>query len=168
MECAIAVNQCSFQKSVRVLKYRKQIESFLRKVEQNRGRYLVVCTGHQAEPGSVLSRIVEGEMPFRFRKGDNIIFSSSIIPTEVNIKGREKMDKKLRTLGTRLQIDVHVSGHGSREDLRDLIEILKPEHIIPAHGSQEQETPMMDLAKELGYERGKTSHLSTNGKVTKV
>jgi ribonuclease J len=77
------------------------------------------------------------------------------------------MDKKLRNMGVRLQTDIHVSGHGGREDLRDLIDMLKPKHIIPAHGSLQQETPMIELAKELGYEHGKTAHLTSNGKVLK-
>lgn len=165
--CAIEVNQCPFQKTVRILKYRKQVNSFLKQVEQSRGKYLVVCTGHQAEPGSILSRIVNNETPFKFRKGDNLIFSSSIIPTEVNIRARAAMDKKLRIMGVRIQTDVHVSGHGGREDLRDLVQILKPQNIIPAHGSQEQEKPMIEMSKEFGYEQGKTVFLSTNGKVWK-
>ena len=97
----------------------------------------------------------------------NIIFSSSVIPTPVNINARDKMDKKLRKKGVRIQTDVHVSGHASREDLRDLLKILKPKHIIPAHGTLQQETPMIELSSELGYKFGETSHLSSNGKVLK-
>jgi len=51
--------------------------------------------------------------------------------------------------------------------LRELLDMLKPEHIIPAHGSLEQETPMIDLAGEFGYKFGKTSHLTSDGKVLK-
>ena len=65
----------------------------------------------------------------------------------------------------RIQTDVHVSGHGAREDMRDLINILKPKHVIPAHGSLQQETPLIELAGELGYKFGETSHLSPNGKI---
>lgn len=158
------VKQCPFYHKIKLMKYKRQINSFLKKVEDNRGRYLVVCTGHQAEPGSILDRITNGETPFKFRSGDNLIFSSSVIPTPVNINAREKMDKKLRKMGVRIQSDVHVSGHGGREDLRDLVEILKPKHIIPAHGSLQQETPMVDLATELGYKFGESAHLSSNGK----
>jgi ribonuclease J len=79
------------------------------------------------------------------------------------------MDRKLGKIGVRLQTDIHVSGHGGREDLRDLVEMLKPKHIIPAHGSLEQEKPMIDLATtELGYKAGKTAHLSRNGNVVKI
>jgi ribonuclease J len=78
------------------------------------------------------------------------------------------MDSKLRRQGVRLQTDVHVSGHGGREDLRDLLEMLKPEHLIPAHGSLKQEAPLIDLAGEMGYKFQDNSHLSSNGKVIKL
>jgi ribonuclease J len=164
---AIKVGQCPFKSKIRLIKYRKQINSFLGKVEKQRGKYLVVCTGHQAEKGSILDRIVKGETPFKFIPGDNLIFSSSVIPVQPNQMLRERIDKKLRNIGVKLQTDVHVHGHGSREDLRDLIELLKPENVIPAHGSLEQETPFIDLATEFGYKFGETSHLSSNGKVLK-
>ncbi len=165
--CAERIKQCSFRRNVRMFRYRKQINSMLKKVNENKGRYLVVCTGHQAEKGSVLDRIVNDETPFKLAEGDNVIFSSSIIPVDVNIKARAEMDKKLKKKGVRIQSDIHVSGHGSREDLRDLIEILQPEHIIPAHGEHNKTIPMVELAGELGYKAGENVHLSSNGKVLK-
>jgi ribonuclease J len=167
VNCAKSVKLCPFVKNVQLVTYKNQVQSMLKRIEKDRGKYLVVCTGHQAEPGSILDRITRGETGFKFRSGDNLIFSSSIIPAPVNIASRDKMDKKLRKLGVRLQTDVHVSGHGGREDLRDLVELLKPGHIIPAHGSLQQETPMIELAGELGYKFHERAHLSSNGKVLK-
>ena len=106
-------------------------------------------------------------MPFKFREGDHVIFASSVIPTPVNIVSRDKLDSKLRRTGVRLQTNVHVHGHGSREDMRDLIIMLKPKHVIPAHGTLQQETPLIELANEMGYKLGENSHLSSNGKVLK-
>ncbi len=166
-KAAIDVNKCPFKDNVKLIKYSKQVNSFLKRVEKNRGKYLVVCTGHQAEENSILDRIVKGETHFKFKADDNVIFSSSVIPTPVNVASREKMDSKLRRIGVKLQTDVHVSGHGSREDMRDLIRILKPEHIVPAHGALQQETPLVELSLEMGYKFGETSHLTTNGKVLK-
>ncbi len=162
---AIKVGQCPFRKDVTMMKYRKQVDSFLKKVERERGKYLLVCTGHQAEPGSILDRIVKDETPLKLREGDNIIFCSSVIPDPVNINARDRMDKRLRKKGVRIQTDVHVSGHGAREDMRDLVNLLKPKHIIPAHGTLQQEMPMIELAGEMGYKFGDTSHLSPNGKI---
>jgi ribonuclease J len=168
VNCANTIKMCPFYHKIRLVKYSRQVNSILKKVDQNRGRYLVVCTGHQAEPNSILDRISSGNTPFKFKTGDHLIFSSSVIPTPVNVMAREKLDKKLRSRGVRLQTDVHVSGHGGREDLRDLVEILKPKNIIPAHGTLQQETPMVDLTQEMGYKLGKTIHLSSNGKSIKL
>ena len=168
VDAAKKVGECSFYHQIRIMKYRKQINSFLKKVEDERGKYLIVCTGHQGEKGAILDRITKDETPFKFRSGDNIIFSSSIIPVVQNINAREKMDKKLRAKGVRIQTDIHVSGHGGREDLRDLVQMLEPEHIIPAHGSAEQEMPMVELAEEIGYKSQESVHLSSNGKVVKI
>jgi ribonuclease J len=165
--CAERIKQCSFRKSVKIFRYKKQINAMLKKISENRGRYLIVCTGHQAEKGSVLDRIVNDETPLKLQDGDNVIFSSSIIPVEVNIRARAEMDRKLKKKGVRIQSDIHVSGHGSREDLRDLIEILHPEHIIPAHGEHLKTRPMVELASELGYKSNQNVHLSSNGKVLK-
>ena len=158
---------CPFYKKIKLVRYKKQVNSWLRRIEKDRGKYLIVCTGHQAEPGSILDRISKDETPLHLVQGDNVIFSSSVIPTPINIATRDLMDKKLKSKGVRIQTDVHVSGHGGREDLRDLVELLKPKHIIPAHGTLQQETPMIELAKELGYRAGENAHLSTNGKVLK-
>jgi len=167
VQCAIKVKQCPFRDSITLIKYKNQINSMLKKIEKDRGKYLVVCTGHQAENGSILDRITNGKTPFRFRPGDNLIFSSSVIPVPINILARERLDKKLRKHGVRIQADVHVHGHGSREDLRVLLEMLKPEHIIPSHGSIELISPMIELSGEFGYKFGETSHLTSDGKVLK-
>jgi ribonuclease J len=167
VNCAISVGKCPFKRSIRLVKYRNQINSLLKNVEKNRGKYLIVCTGHQAEKGSILDRISKCKTPFKFKPGDNLIFSSGVIPVHPNMTLREKMDNRLRKMGVKLQTDVHVHGHGSREDLRDLLELVKPEHVIPAHGTLEQEMPMINLASEFGYQFGITSHLSLNGKVIK-
>ena len=165
VNAAIAIKKCPFKKNITLLKYNRQVNSFLRKVENNREKYLIVCTGHQAEENSILDRIVKGETPFKFREGDNLIFSSSIIPSPINVAARDKMDNKLKRIGVRIQIDVHVHGHGSREDMRDLIRLLKPKHVIPVHGTMQQEAHLIGLASEFGYKFGETSHLTSNGKV---
>lgn len=167
VKSAMKVNQCPFGKSIKMVQYRDQVNSFLKRMNNERGKYLLVCTGHQAEPGSILDRIAKDETPFKLKAQDNVIFSSSVIPTPININARDQMDKGMRKKGVRIQTDVHVSGHGSREDLRDLIEMLKPKHVIPAHGTLQQETPMIEITSELGYKFGENSHLSSNGKVLK-
>jgi ribonuclease J len=168
VNAAIKVNKCPFKNKIKLISYRNQVNSILKEVEKDRGKYLVVCTGHQAEPDSMLDRIVQGDTPFKFRKGDNLIFSSKVIPTPINISARERMDKRLKKIGVRIQTDVHVSGHGGREDLRDLLDILNPENIIPAHGSTHQLIPIVELAREMGYSVGKACHVMQNGQKLKL
>jgi len=89
VDAASKVNSCPFRKKIKLIKYRRQIEAFLKKLEKNRGRYFVVCTGHQAEENSILDRIIKGQTSFNFKSGDHILFSSSVIPVPVNILARE-------------------------------------------------------------------------------
>ena len=141
------------------------MKSKLKQINDARSEYVLVCTGHQGEPGSILDRIVNNELPFQFRPQDSVIFSSKIIPVPVNMANRANMEKKLRQRDVRIFDDVHVSGHGGREDLRDLVNILKPENVIPSHGGFDKTTPAMELLKELGYKYGKTAHLCQNNSI---
>lgn len=162
VSAASNINLAPFRKDVRMVTYKKQVASMMRKVNQNRDKYLIVCTGHQGEPGSVLERLSRRDLPFEFRKRDNVIFSSKTIPAKVNIENRATMDKRLRKSGARIFDEVHVSGHGGREDLRDLIELISPENIIPSHGAAFQLKPMRELGRELGYS-SKQVHLLRDG-----
>jgi len=157
-----------FLNDINISKYRRQVEKTLRKVERNRKDYMIVCTGHQGEPGSILERLSRHQLPFKLNRDDNIIFSSSVIPTEVNKEQFAKMEARLKKSKPRIFRDVHVSGHGAREDLRDIVQITNPQHIIPSHGGADKTEPMIDLAKDLGYKFGKQSHLMKDGGVLKL
>ena len=167
VDCAIQIGKCPFRNEITIMKYRGQVNGILKKIESNRDKYLVVCTGHQGEKNSILDRISKGETPFKFRQGDNLIFSSSVIPTEVNIEARKQLDLKFRKMGVDLQVDVHVHGHGSQESKKKLIKLIKPKIIIPSHGNRKQEEELICVANELGYKLGETSHLVSNGDVLK-
>ncbi len=162
------VNQFSFGKNIQIYNYTKQIKSRLNEINKNRRNYVLVCTGHQGEPGSILDRLVHNQLPFTFRSGDSVLFSSRVIPTPVNISHRANMDKKLKQKDVRIFDNIHTSGHGGREDLREMIKLLKPKHIIPSHGGFDKTTPAMELAKEMGYFYGKTAHLCQNGSIIKI
>lgn len=164
---AIDVGMCPFQKDIQLLSYKNQIDSVLKKVDQDRKKALIVCTGHQGEPGSIMDKLSRRNLPFSFKQGDNVIFSSKTIPSEINVENKEQLNKRLKKAGVRIFDNIHVSGHAGREDLRDLISIINPEHIIPAHGSSMQLAPMFELAKEMGYTT-KTCHLLDNGQRIKL
>jgi ribonuclease J len=156
-------NIAPFLNDIKIAKYRRQVEKMFSKVETNRKKYLVVCTGHQGEPGSILERISRRDFPFKISNNDNLIFSSSVIPTEVNIEQFAKMESRLKKFKPRIFRDAHVSGHGGREDLRDILNIVKPRNIIPSHGGFDKTEPMISLSKELGYKLNKDCHLVNDG-----
>ncbi len=150
---------CPFYNDISLLSYRRQVAAGLKKVNKNRTKYLVVCTGHQGEPGSVLDRMSKNEMSLSFKSQDHILFSSSVIPTPINISNRNQLEKRLKRNGVRIFGDLHVSGHASREDLRDFINMVQAEHIIPAHGDLSKLTPMAELASQMGYKLGRDVHI---------
>lgn len=168
VSAAIEVGVCPFKNQIYMGSYKKQVESILKKVSKDRGNSLVVCTGHQGEPGSVLDRLAKKKLPFEFQKNDHLIFASRTIPDPINIANKENLDRRFKKFGVRIFDNVHVSGHAGREDMRDLISIVNPEHIIPSHGSTQQLLPAMELSGELGYVPGKTCHLMQNGQSLKL
>ncbi len=157
-----------FMSKVRISKYRRQVEKTLRMVERNRQKYLVVCTGHQGEPGSILERMSRHDLPFRIGREDNLIFSSSVIPTPENIEQFGKMEARLKKSRPRIFRDAHVSGHAAREDLRDILKIVKPRHVIPSHGGFDKTEPMVELCKELSFNVKKNVHLMSDGDVLRL
>ncbi len=131
--------------------------------KDNRGKYFVLATGHQGEPASVLSRIVDNQFKFRLEEGDCVMFSSRTIPTDVNIANKSEMVDKMKNLGVRVFDDVHVSGHANKEEHRKLIRMLNPENIIPAHGGIGMIGNYFELAESEGYKANTDVHLMRNG-----
>ncbi len=115
---------------------------------------VIVCTGSQGEPTSALVRMSRGQYRhLRIGKGDTVIISATPIP------GNEKMIH--RTLNNLFRLgadiyyddlfDVHVSGHGSREDQKRMIELTRPEYFVPIHGEYRQLVLHARLAQEMGH-----------------
>lgn len=140
----------------------KAVNKALMKAEDNREKYLLVTTGHQGEPDALLPRIASGKTPFNVRPGDNVIISAPIIPNPTNAANRHIMERRLKSNGARIYSEAHVSGHAGREDHRDFIRMLKPQHIIPAHGDLSMLSAYGELAEEEGYRIGKNVHILRN------
>ena len=93
-------------------------------------KVVLLSTGSQGEPTSVLSRMARGDHPLvRIQPGDTVIFSASPVPGNEESVARA-IDNLFRR-GARVvyqMIDprIHVSGHASREELKHLLELLKP------------------------------------------
>lgn len=102
-----------------------------------RDKVLLLCTGCQGEVRGAMARIANDDHPqVSLRKGDLVVFSSKIIP------GNDKTLYRLHNQLALNEIDVvtekdrpvHVSGHPSRDELRRMYDIVKPEMVIPVHG----------------------------------
>tara|TARA_Y100000310_G_scaffold342247_1_gene444634 strand:- start:41126 stop:42454 length:1329 start_codon:yes stop_codon:yes gene_type:complete len=153
----------NFSKDVEIVKYSRQIERKLKKVDNNRKKYLLVTTGHQGEPKSVLYKIAKREFKFDLYPEDNVVFSCRTIPTPTNIANRDALENELKQTGVRIFKDIHTSGHAAREDLRDFINILKPRNIIPSHGNKNMRDSLAELAVEMGYKTDQNIFLLNNG-----
>jgi len=146
----------------------KEVKATIEAVAKNPEKYLVLSTGNQGEPNSVLSRIANKEYKFKFRKEDQVIFSSMTIPTPINKANRYVIERNLKEQGVRILKDVHVSGHAMREDHRDLLRILNPERVIPMHGETERLASFASLCEEEGFIIGDTVHIMTDGRYVNI
>jgi ribonuclease J len=162
VQAAERIQLVNFSKDVIMVRHRDQVAKILAKIQrEGREKYLIVCTGHQGEPKAVLSRMVRGDLNFTFAPGDIVVFSCQVIPVEINKQNREKLETQLRNKNIRIFRDVHVSGHGAREDHRDLIEMIRPDHIIPIHAEPAKAEMIKELALQLGF---KNTHVMKDGK----
>ncbi len=160
-KAAEALDLVNFSKQAMMFSHRDKIAKMLRRIQkEGKEKYLIVCTGHQGEPKAILSRIVRKELDFTFEPGDSVIFSCQVIPVQTNIDNREKLEKALQSQKVRIFRDVHVSGHGALEDHRDLLELVRPKHIIPIHAENSKAKMLAELAAQLGF---KNTHVMQDG-----
>lgn len=157
------VGKAPFLGKVRMITYRKQLEKTLMRVNSNKKKYLIACTGHQGEPGSILDRISRHQLPLKINESDHIIFSSKTIPTPETEMSKEQLLGRLKKTRARIFDNIHVSGHGSREDMRDMIEVTKPEHVMPSNAALDKTRLGAELAASMGY-KDKNIHLLEDGK----
>lgn len=98
---------------------------------------LIMCTGSQGEATSILGRLSQGKYnAFSVKKGDTIILSSSPIPgNEENISA---VINRLYRLGANVIINsvlsVHVSGHACQDEMKLLMNLVRPKYLVPIHG----------------------------------
>jgi len=148
---------------IEVVSYRDETEQLLRKIKDEREDWLIVCTGNQGEPRAALTRIAKGDYPLEVQEGDHVIYSCSVIPAPINQANRYKAEKMIRKKGARIYKDIHTSGHAKREDNRDMIRMLQPSTIVPAHGTTEMLASYVTLAREEDYDLNEDVFLSENG-----
>lgn len=155
-------------KEVEIASYREEVNKLFEKIREEREEWLIVCTGNQGEERSVLKKLSEDRFPFSLQQGDHVLFSSSTIPTLVNRAERYKLERSLKKRDVSLHLDLHASGHGHREDLRLLIQTLKPEIMIPGHGDIHKLADHATLAQEEGYVLNENLFICENGNVLEL
>jgi len=118
-------------------------------------RLIIIGTGAQGEERAVLGRISSGEHRFiKLQKTDTVIFSSSIIP------GNERTIQRLKDNIYRQcdhvihgdVMDVHISGHSTRQDIVDMIDQVKPDYFSPVYANHFFLKESRNLAVENGFD----------------
>ncbi len=136
---------------------------------------VVVCTGSQGEPSSALQRMSNGEhRHVKLKEQDTVILSSTPIPYTGNDGAIRTMVDELLKKGVHVfrhesrEVDgigpLHVSGHASREEYAEMIDMLKPKFFIPIYGDFTAKKYHIDLAIEQGIPRASTLNVD-NGAV---
>ncbi|GMT43576.1 MAG: hypothetical protein IEMM0003_0395 [bacterium] len=112
----------------------------------------IITTGSQGEPMSVLSRIVNDEhKTIKAKHGDTVIISSNAIP------GNERSVSAVVNMLYEKGVDVvyeenafvHVSGHGSSDELKMIMSLTKPKNLFPVHGEYRMSARWAELAKQM-------------------
>jgi ribonuclease J len=118
---------------------------------------VILATGSQGEPMGVLNRLATNGHPLlHIQDGDTVLLSSHTIP------GNEEMTygviNRLFQRGADVyygdQAQAHVSGHASQEELKLLIQMLRPRFLVPIHGELRHLVGHAKLAHELGMAKG--------------
>ncbi|MHB8604620.1 MAG: RNase J family beta-CASP ribonuclease [Thermoplasmatota archaeon] len=149
-------------KGTQKIGHSRLVASTLKRISKDRAKYLLVATGHQGEPDALLPRIARGELPYQVEKDDHVIFSANIIPNPVNQANRFILETKLNMRGARIIKGAHVSGHASRIDHHELLRMLEPHHIFPAHGGIDLQAQFVELAEREGYKLNDSVHILRN------
>ncbi|AIQ47803.1 ribonuclease J [Paenibacillus sp. FSL R7-0273] len=127
--------------------------------EMNRmaaNRVVVLCTGSQGEPMSALTRMARSShRKVDILPGDTVIIAATPVPGNEKYVGRT-IDELFR-LGANViysgsNSGVHVSGHGSQEELKLMLNLMKPKYFIPIHGEFRMQRRHALLAESVGVE----------------
>jgi len=128
-------------------------------------KLVILSTGSQGEPRSALNRMAKGEhRQVQVHEGDTIIISGGTIPGNEEDVGR--MLNNLFARGANViygpLATVHVSGHGSREDMRIMLEKVQPRFLIPVHGEMRHQHLHARMAQDNGM-AGEDVFILSNG-----
>lgn len=114
---------------------------------------VLMCTGSQGEPSSILGRLSTGtNRQFDLVSGDTVVLSSHPIPG--NEESVHRTINRLFRRGADVIYDailpIHVSGHASQEEQKLLLNLVRPKHFIPIHGELRQLRRHASMAQDIG------------------
>lgn len=156
----VAVEGYSMKNNVEVCRQLKYIKAntntFIQISEVDNypeNRTTVICTGAQGEADAALMKIVSREHRFlRFKKGDTVIFSSSVIPG--NERTVQNLKDDILRQGVKVyhykMMDIHAGGHAQQEELMEMMRIMRPKFFMPIHGQYSMLVANADLARSVG------------------
>ena len=116
-------------------------------------KIVVLCTGSQGEPLSALARMANGEhKSLSIHESDTVIISATPVPG--NEKSVQAIINSLSKIGCEIydksRMLVHVSGHGSQEELKLMLAMARPRYFMPVHGEAQHLRAHAELGVQMG------------------
>jgi ribonuclease J len=138
----------------------------------NPAKVCVVISGTQGEPMSALSRVaVDNHKNLSIEKGDTVVLSARIIPGNEKAIGR-MMNHVAKRGGDlvygSMNPPVHVSGHGSSEELKLILNLIRPRYFIPIHGEYRQLAKHAQVASHLSHAGLERSFVLETGQTVEI
>ncbi len=131
---------------------------------------VIITTGSQGEPMSVLSRIATDEhKTIKVKEGDIVILSAKMIPGNERSIGRiiNHLFRRGANVIYEKVSEIHVSGHASKEELKLMLNLVKPKYFMPVHGEYRHKVYHSRLAEKTGIPKSNIFFLE-NGDVLEI
>lgn len=162
------ISNLDIAKQLGYLKVPKDLMIPLEEVHRHRDdRVVILTTGSQGEPNAGLMRIVRGEHRIiSLKPSDTVVFSSSVIPgNERSIQFlQDNIARQVDEVYNSKLLDLHSSGHAYGDDLKLVIELVRPKFVVPIHGYYFKRRAYKKIAKAAGLDP-KQVILMDNGQV---
>ncbi|MFQ5454208.1 MAG: ribonuclease J, partial [Candidatus Zixiibacteriota bacterium] len=158
-------------KELGYIKHRKETIIDPKKIDSfPKDKITIICTGAQGEPNAALMRMANQEhRDVKLIPNDTIIFSSSVVPG--NDQSVATLKDTLYKRGAKVlhyrMMDIHAGGHAPREDLKKMIEIMKPKFFMPIEGNYYMLKLHSDIAESAGIPK-ENIVIGENGRIVEV
>lgn len=158
-------------KKLGYIKYQKNTVIKIEEVDKYPdNKVVILCTGSQGEGNAVLSRIIDGShKSVKLKLEDTVVLSSSIIPGNERTIQRLK-DNLYRQCNNVIHgniMDIHVSGHGNRDDIAYMLRQIRPDYFIPSYANHYMLKEAAKLAVSIGF-RQERIFVPDNGSVIEI